>query len=276
MEKNESLDSPEIISRYAFGVDPGKIGEISLLLKVDRVEQFKSTFDKLLYELKGGVFNGLTGIISGREISVIYSKGPACIADCVAFLGMAKTKCHTIISTGSVGGLDEQINIGDLVIANETIANDGYSLFEARKEGTFQTGFFENIVKPRGDIINLIEDSVKEEAKKIKVRYHKGKLFTIPGVSLESEEFLKEILSNNCISIDMGSSQFYTACQKYNFNSAVISWVTDLPLTKSYFYNLKVNPKFIKDDIEKKHQIWLNMPKIITDILRSYIKKINT
>src|SRR3989338_935865 len=149
-ETIQHLDQPQIISQHAFGVTPEKIGEIAVLLKNDTVEQYQGAFDKVLYELRGGVYPGITGLVSGREVSAIYSKGPADIADCVSFLGMSKTNCHTLISTGSAGGLEKSIDVGDLLVANKAVGIDGYSSFLALKKGKPIKGIFDNVVYPQG------------------------------------------------------------------------------------------------------------------------------
>lgn len=266
----QNLDEPSIICRHAFGVYPDKIGEIVVLMERDRTEQYKGAFDKVLHELKGGVYYGITGLVNDREVSAIYSKGPSDIADCVAFLAMSETKCHTIFSTGSIGGLENNIKVGDFVMADSAIGNDGYSQFLAKQRGKTIEGFFDNVVYPTGNVLDLTESVIREVAKEYKVNSHRGRLFTTPGVSLENDEFLREIVENGCIAIDMETAQFYAACQQYGFKSAAVHWVTDLPLTRNFFYKFH-NPEQAKQDFDKKHPIWLNMANIVTSILRGYI-----
>jgi purine-nucleoside phosphorylase len=277
-EKNgfdKGFDQPEIVSQYAFGVRPDRIGEIVILMERDRIEQYKGAFDRVLYELRGGVYHGITGFIEDKEVSAIFSKGPCDIGDCVSFLAMSRTKCQTIFSTGSIGGLGRNVEVGDLIIARDAIGNDGYSLFHARQCGRQIRGYFDNIVYPNGEIINSISNPVKEAALDYNVNYHLGRLFTIPGVSLENDDFLREIINNGCIAIDMETAPFYAACQIHGFNSAAIHWVTDLPLTRNFFYRFH-NSRKAQEDWDKKSPIWLNMANIITDILRGYINNKET
>lgn len=272
MGEEKSLNQPRVISKFAFGVRPDKVGEIVVLMERDRTEQYKGAFDEVLHELRGGTYSGITGLVENKEVSAIYSKGPSDIADCVAFLGMSKTKCHTILSTGSIGGLGEEVDVGDFVIVNEAIGNDGYSLFNSRQKGKNINGIFENIICPSGDVSDLIEDSVRMAAKAYGVSCHIGKIFTIPGVSLENYDLLIQMLQNGCIAVDMETAQFFAACKNQGFNSAAIHWVTDLPLTRNFFHNFH-HPEEGRRDWDKKSPIWLNMAKIITDILRGYINK---
>lgn len=270
MPKNQSLDKPEIISQHFFGVYPEKIGEIVIIVGKNRIEQYKGSFDKVLHEVRGGVYYGITGLVNGREVSAIYARGPSDIADCVAFLSMSETKCHTIFSTDSIGGLGPNVDMGDFVMVDSAIGNDGYSQFLARQRGETIDGFFGNVVYPNGNVLDLIENAVREVAQEYGVNSHRGRLFTTPGVSLENDEFLKEIVQNGGIAIGMRAAQFYAACQQYGFKSAAVHWVTDLPLTRNFFYRF-YNPEQAKRDFDKKRPIWLNKTKIITSIIRGYI-----
>lgn len=265
------MNDPVLICRHAFGVIPDKIGEIAILMERDRTEQYKGALDRVLYELKGGVYNGITGVLSGTEVSIIYSKGPADIADCVAFLGMAKTKCKTIFSTGSIGGLGDAISIVDFVLADDAVGNDGYSQFVSKRKGIDISGLFSNIVFATGSILQIIENIVANVVSPYGVQVHRGRIFTTPGVSLEDENFLREIVEQGCIAIDMETAQFYTACREFGFDSATVHWVTDLPLTRSFFHRFR-DTESAQDDWDIKHLIWLNMANIITAIIQGYIK----
>jgi purine-nucleoside phosphorylase len=275
MYGKKSLDKPEIISQFAFGVCPEKIGEIAILMERDRIEQYKGAFDKVLYELKGGIYHGITGLLNDKEVSAIFSKGPSDIGDCIAFLGMSETKCKTIFSNGSIGGLGKNVMLGDFIIANDAIGNDGYSLFCAKQNGRSTNGLFDNIISSNSDCLRLIESPVRDATKRFNINYHRGRIFTIPGVSLENDDLLRDAIDHGCIAIDMETAPFYAACQRYGFNSAAIHWVTDLPLSRNLLYRLH-NSKEAQNDWDKKSPIWLNMANIITDILRGYIGILET
>ncbi|MHA2239561.1 MAG: phosphorylase family protein [Candidatus Hodarchaeales archaeon] len=240
----------------------------------DRTEQYKGAFEKVKYELKGGVFHGITGTIADTEVSAIYSKSPADIADCVAFLGMSKTKCNTIFSTGSIGGIGDKVEMGDFVIGEDAVGNDGYSQFNARKRGIILKDFFSNIIHPRGNVADLVQKCVQEKVEEFSVHFHRGRIFTIPSVSLETKKLLKNAVNNKCLAVDMETAPFYAACNEHNFNSLVIHWVTDLPLSRSFFYKFTGDQKIAKQDWEKKHPIWLNMSNILVSILECYIQNL--
>jgi nucleoside phosphorylase len=260
-----------IVCQHAFGVVPDRIGAIAILMERDRTEQYKGAFDKVLYEIRGGVYSGVTGLVSGTPVSAIYSKGPADIADCVAFLGMSKTACRTVLSTGSIGGLGDNVGMGDFVLATEAIGHDGYSQFIAREKGLRFPRRYDNVLQPRGDVVTAITDTVACVAREYGVRAHSGRIFTIPGVSLESEALLDDLLGNGCIAIDMETSQFYAACHEWEFDSAAVHWVTDLPLTRSFFEWFR-DPPQAQADWDLKHPIWLNMAGIIVSVVRTYVE----
>jgi len=264
------VDKSAIACTHAFGVSSEKIGEITILMERDRTEQYKGAFEQVLHELRDGVYTGITGLLYGAQVSAIYSKSPADIADCVAFLGMAKTRCHTIFSTGSIGGLGEQVKMGDFVLATDAIGNDGYSQFIAKRNGVAVTGYFDNVVRPSDMARSIVQDAVAKAARQYGVRAHAGRVFTIPGVSLEDDTFLREIIAHGCIAIDMETAPFYAACRQWAFECAAFHWVTDLPLTRSFFHRVS-SPTEVQADWDLKGPIWLNMARIVTAIVRSYV-----
>lgn len=263
---------PASICRHAFGTIASNIGEIVLLMERDRTEQYKGSFDNVLAELKGGVFNGITGEINGVSVSAIYSKGPADIGDCVAFLGLSKTKCHTIFSNGSIGGIGKNIDVGDFLIVDEACGNDGFSNFLKKLEGNSNPGLFSNKLNARTKISIEFEKKAKEICGSFGVNCHRGKIFTIPGVCFESKELLESIKKQGFAAVDMETAQFYAACEWFNFNSLAMHWVTDLPLKRNYAYAFEGKREIAERDWKKKHLIWLNLAKINTKFVKEFIK----
>jgi nucleoside phosphorylase len=262
----------ELVCRHAFGVTPEQIGEVAILMERDRTEHYKGAFDRVLHEIKGGVYPGVTGTLSGVTVTAIYSKGPADIADCVAFLAQSETRCRTVFSTGSIGGLGPAVGMGDFVLVDDAVGNDGYSRFLAWRDGVDGPGLFGNIIPATGPAIDALEPVVADVVSGYKVQAHRGRIFTTPGVSLEAPAFLEEIVAQGAIAIDMETAQFYAACREYGMASGAFHWVTDLPMTRSFLQRLR-DPAAAQADWDLKHPIWLNMTKIVTSILRGYIEK---
>jgi nucleoside phosphorylase len=261
------------IRKYWFGTDDqDAIAKIVLLMERDRVEQYKAALD-ITTNTFNGVFRGITGILGGEKISVIYSIGPAHIADCVSFLkdGFG---VRTLISTGSVGGLST--DIGDVVVSNSCTTQDAYSFacFPGKVNREKSLGYTLDI-----DMENELQvsDTITKKIRELyncKIQY--GKMFTIPAVSLENKKRLQEIQKRNYVALDLESGPFLAACKANNVRGFCIHWVTDLPLTRNFYYKYEGNPEIAKQDWDKKHRQWLNMPRMLLPIVCDLMTKSST
>lgn len=261
------MDVPQAhVRRYWFGVeDEDAVADTVLLMERDRLEQYKAALDVTEGQFKG-VFAGITGRYHGRRLSVIYSIGPAHIADCVNFLAYG-FRIRRFIATGSIGGLKAEM--GDVVVSNTCSTQDGYSLAtllaKVRSDATL--GRLVDIEMTGSPIVpQRMVDSVFETFQ-CGIRY--GKLFTVPAVSLENRERLVAILDQGYVAIDLESGPFLAACAQNNVDGLCVHWVTDLPLSRSFYYQYDGDSAILDKDRVKKHRQWLNMPRLILPILES-------
>ena len=258
------------VRKYWFGVDNAEaIASIVLLMERDRLEQYQGALDFTLNRFEG-VFRGLTGVYNGMKISVVYSISPAHIADCVNFLAYAFNIKH-IISTGSVGGLSAEI--GDIVISNACTTQDAFSLAvypnEARHDQSL--GFILEIKMPQSLILSeMISSKVKET---FNCNILQGPIFTVPAVSLENNQQLKDIKNRGYIALDLETGPFLAACRYNSIQGFCVCWVTDLPFERNFYYQYEGDPKLIEQDKVKKHNQWLNMPRLVLPIMVDLLNK---
>ena len=262
------IEKKEYIRRYWFGInDKDDVADTVLLMERDRLEQYKAALDFTLCHFHG-VFNGLTGLLNGKKITVIHSIGPAHIADCVSFLANG-FDVKQFIATGSIGGL--ATSMGDIVVSNECASQDGFSY----------TVFHDDIQieKDLGSIVKIkmpetltVTEGIKS---KIKNSFHCdikfGSIFTIPAVSLEGQNYLTDIKDKGYIALDLETGPFLAACKLNKVQGFCIHWVTDLPLERNFYYQFDGDPEIITYDKELKHNQWLNMPRLILPILSDLI-----
>lgn len=252
------------VRRYWFGVDDlDTVADTVLLMERDRLEQYKAALDFTLNSFQG-VFAGLTGVFNGRKISVIYSIGPAHIADCVSFLTYG-FGVRRFFSTGSVGGL--AIEMGDIVISNACATQDAFSCASYPDEVRYEQslGYTVEIKMPQS---LAVSDAVRckiRETFNCDIKY--GAVFTVPAVSLEDDRWLNEIKNRGYVAIDLETGPFLAACRCSNAQGICVHWVTDLPLERSFYYQYEGDPEIIRQDAEKKHRQWLNMPRLILPIV---------
>lgn len=256
------------IRRYWFGIENEKdIADTVLLMERDRLEQYKAAFDLTLCQFNG-VFSGITGIYKGQHLSIIYSIGPAHVADCVSFLAYG-FEVKRLIATGSIGGLATEI--GDLVVVNACATQDGFSLvnFRDKVQQNKKLGPFVQIdLSPPSIVPQHICDQIKAKFN-CDIRY--GSIFTVPAICLENTDQLMEIKAIGHIAIDLESGPFLAACRKNDLKGLCLHWVTDLPLERSFYYSYDGDPAVIERDRQKKHRQWLNMPRLILPILLGWM-----
>lgn len=256
------------IRRYWFGVeDSDVVANTVLLMERDRLEQFKAALDFTLHRFQG-VFNGITGILNNKRISIVYSIGPAHVADCVSFL-VQGFGVEQFISTGSIGGLATEI--GDVVISNSCATQDGYAcaVFPAELQRNADIGSYVEIKMPQSLVVSEGLRAKVKQAFHCDIKH--GTLFTLPAVSLESDDRLNAIRAAGYIALDLETGPFLAACRYNNVAGFCVHWVTDLPLERGFCYQYSGIPAIIAQDKEKKHRQWLNMPRLILPIMKEIL-----
>lgn len=256
--------SPFHIRRYWFGAeDPEDVADTVLLMERDRLEQYKAALDITQNHFRG-VFSGLTGLLNGRRLSVVYSIGPAHIADCVTFLAQG-FGVQRFLSTGSIGGLATEM--GDIVVSNTCATQDGYTFSSFPNDLQLDPvlGHYVELAMQRP---LTISDGVRAAiAERFSCDIHMGAMFTVPAVSLEDEDRLCRIRDRGYIALDLETGPFLAACRRNNVQGTCVHWVTDLPIERNFYYQYDGDLNVVEQDKKKKHKQWLNMPSLILPII---------
>lgn len=254
----------EYIRKYWFGISaPEELAEVVLLMERDRIEQYKAALDITTNQFSG-VFKGITGMVDGHRISIIYSIGPAHIADCVNFLAHG-FKLKKLFSTGSVGGLHAQI--GDLILSNSCATQDGFSIIQNRNQIRQNTSIGHFVEIDMSISFQVSKPTINQIKRNFNCGIRSGQMFTIPCVSLEDKSTLQEIKNLGYIALDLETGPFLAACKNNKVEGMCIHWVTDLPLEKDFYYKYHGDSEEVNQDQDKKHRQWLNMPKLVLPIL---------
>jgi uridine phosphorylase len=260
---------PCYVRRYWFGTDDDSaVADTVLLMERDRLEQYKAALDVTLNDFRG-VFAGITGLLGGRPLSVVSSIGPAHIADCVNFLAHG-FGVQRFFATGSIGGLDA--DMGDIVVSNTCATQDGYALAAFPTEARFDKKLRRLVNLDMGRTLT-VSDRVRARTREaFGCEIQVGRLFTVPAVSSEDDKFLDDIRSRGFTGLDLETGPFLAACRRAKAEGTCIHWVTDLPLSRSFYYQYEGDPMSIQQDRVKKHKQWLNMPRLILPILSDLLR----
>jgi purine-nucleoside phosphorylase len=169
------------------------------------------------------------------------------VGDCVYALDKPGAIC---IYSGTCGGLDEALEIGDFVLTRQAVCADGYShLFG-----------YDNFAHINSDknILQVLESAFKA----IDTKYTLGTTFTTSSVVRENDLDFWNLVGSECKAIEMGCASFYAASLMSNKRSAAYFWVTDLPKRgKSFFESLT------QEDIQTKQDRFDRIVSIDIELL---------
>ena len=239
------------IRRYWFGVeDENTVASTVLLMERDRLDQYRAALDFTEARFSG-VFSGITGTYRGHRLSVIYSIGPAHVADCVSFLSYG-CGVKRFIATGSIGGLSA--GMGDIVITSSCTTQDGFSLavFASEAEHDAALGRIVRIEMPD---LSPLPDSVHLQTREtFGCEIRRGPIFTVPAVCVEEREHIQEIKNRGYIALDLETGPFLGACRRAGVEGFGIHWVTDLPLERSFYYQYDGKPGSHRERPDKETQ----------------------
>ncbi|MCL2477654.1 phosphorylase [Candidatus Bathycorpusculum sp.] len=147
--------------------------------------------------------------IENGDIKMTYIKtgaGAPVIMDALLSLGV--TKCKKIVFIGSVGSLDENINIGDIVIPQYSICGDGASRYIS-SENLLQD-VFGKVAYPDGLLFEKARSITKKICEENKVNWHIGRTFSIDTVFAQFAH-IDYILRQGCNVIEMETAAAFAA-----------------------------------------------------------------
>lgn len=211
----------DVVEQYYFG-KPERIAEKILFIKREnRLPEYQEYFTSCT--IFGNVWRGVTGILRGEPVTIIAAGvGPGMIGDCVLALNRPGAVC---LYSGTCGSLDEQIGIGDYVLAEHAVCGDGYSALLERAPLS--------VIAADEAIFSRMSSAFRA----CNVRSSPVTTFSTGSVVLENEASFWQRVGPECKAIEMGCAPFYAACMRSQKRSAAYFWVTDLPTLKKSFFD---------------------------------------
>lgn len=197
------------------------------------------------------------GINNNKFTYVVTGMGASLMGDAV--LALALTECENMIFIGSVGGLCEEMDIGDIVIPEYSICGEGFSRY---LEEDLRDCFGECYYPDNNTNLKVINSSNKLAVDDIKV--HKGYTFSIDTITGEYAN-LDKIISLGSNSIEMETSAFFKATKYSDIKAAAILLVIDNTITNKSLYNDRT------ENLDKKKKCKFDViPKIIIDLITTF------
>ena len=179
-------------------------------------------------------------------------------------LALGVSKCKNLIFIGSVGSLDKDINIGDLVVPTYSVCGDGACRYlNENLEDDFGKKQF-----PNKNITESLINVTKEECQKHNVKFHNVPNYSIDTVFAQFFH-IDKILNMGCKVIEMETAAFLKASQIAGLNATALFCVSDSTIASKSLYSGRTDA-----ENEYRHQVRFNViPYILFNTFKKLTKK---
>ncbi|NVM54476.1 MAG: hypothetical protein HWN66_12300 [Candidatus Helarchaeota archaeon] len=177
------------------------------------------------------------GTYKDVPISVV-STGMGAPAAAMVLEALKRSNVSHIVRLDYCGGLQEDINVGDIVLCSEVICGDGTSLHYLDTKENY----------PKVAANSTLTSLLNEELEKNKVEFHKGPVWGHDALFREPLELLEKARDHGAIAIDMESSVVVALGELFNIPTASILIVTDKPSGKGLENEkISITPKIFQN-----------------------------
>jgi purine-nucleoside phosphorylase len=169
-----------------------------------------------------------------------------------AILALSCTPCRHIIFTGSVGGLDAKLNIGDLLIETETISGDGFSSY--LPEGDLSPRKFLKPVKPHAGLNALLREHAEKAVAGKEVSLLEGRIFSVDTIIAQFQHLDMITEKLKCTGIEMETAAVFNAAALIGLAAAALLIVSDvIPVNKSLFSGRTTEERAKYHQVKRTH-----------------------
>lgn len=233
--------NPEKFINEIYGCEPKDVAETVILTpgrKFLNVLKEKVEVEK---EFKG-FLEGFTGSYRGKPVTVIRTLvGSPVASDAAYFLRF--TPCKSIIYTGAIGALKENIEIGNIIVPTGAARGEGASKYHAEEWYPAVASF---------ELLRAAALILEEAFSGLGVNVHYGIIYTTDSFAAETREFLERLGEMNIIGIEMETSAIFTIASLQGKTAAAIHIVSDNPIVgKSLVDPLPPEDKNRKEEATK-------------------------
>lgn len=202
--------------------------------------------------------------ITAGKLKITYIKtgiGAPVLMDVLLALGV--TKCKKIIFIGSVGSLDSEIGIGDIVIPEYSVCGDGASRYIASVDLKSGDCWGEKVY-PDTELFNTVKGITQAVCDENNVKWHIGKNFSIDTIAAQFAH-IDEIIEMGCNVIEMETAAAFRAAKMMDISIAAVFSVSDNTVTKKSLISGRT-----KEDNDYRKRVKKKLiPKIILKAFES-------
>jgi len=254
--------SKEHICQSNFRCKPFEINEKVIIAPTWEVSLFSSYSSAIRHISGSRKFDNYISEIDvfGKKITFITaSPGASDILDTILALGC--TPCKEILFIGSVGSLDKNMNIGDIVIPKYSIcgvgANRYLTIDTISNNDTYGKKYY-----PDKDFFNKVWESTNKIVKNENIKVHIGKTFSTDTIFAQFAH-LDEFINMGCNTIEMETSTLFFASNVAKIKSASIFVVSDNTVLNKSLYSGRTN-----EEQQRRYKVKKDIiPRIALDVL---------
>ncbi|MEG1878736.1 MAG: nucleoside phosphorylase [Pseudoflavonifractor sp.] len=203
--------------QYHIHLQPGDIGEYVLLpgdpARSNRVAAYLEDAKLVAENREHRTF---TGYYKGVKVSVT-STGMGCPSTAIAAEELINIGAKYLVRIGSTGALQEEIQIGDLVISTGSMKNEGTSKF-------YIPDRFPAV--PDFDFTRELIDTARAMLPEMNCKLYYGINSSDDAFYGETPEWIMKLHDWGCLNVEMESSALYTVCHRRGVKGAMISAVS--------------------------------------------------
>lgn len=222
-----SEGDPNVFIRTLYGCEADEVTETVLLTPTNRIMEALKQRSNTMKEFTSGFYKGFKAKFGSKEFSVFNSMvGSPLASDCTYFLRF--TRCRTIIYTGSIGALQPQIRIGDLIVPTGAFRGEGASRY-----------FIDEAYPAVADfsLLRTLASTLDEVYANSGISIYYGQIYTTDSFASETEEFLRHWRSKNLLGIEMETSAIYTVASLHGLRASAVHIVSDNPIIQKTFFH---------------------------------------
>jgi purine-nucleoside phosphorylase len=220
--------NPIDIVRSSLGCEPEIIQKDVIIAPAWKPELFDN-YTNDIKEIYDGIYKIWNLSIKGKIITYILTGiGAPNVLEVVLALGCSP--CKNIIFIGSVGGLDKNFKIGDIVIPEYSICGDGACRYLSNKKISENNCFGEKYY-PNKDLYETIISKTKNLAKENNIKWHNGKNYSIDTVIAQFAH-IDEILDMGCNCIEMETAALFKSAGICKIKAGAVFSVSDNTILK--------------------------------------------
>ncbi len=249
--------SPADVIRMTFQCDPDVIQSDVILMPWWQPGIYDLWVDSIATITEDMVFEV---VYDGKPISIIRSGiGAPQTGDIMLALGC--TACERVVFAGSVGGLREDIRVGDLMIPEFSYCGDGYSRY--LEPGFPPKDCFLDRAAPNLALSLALSRSVNRIAQEAGIPVHSGPVFSIDCILAQFSKLDDIIHSLGCIGIEMETAAVFKAAGMVGIQATALFSVSDVCVINKSLYSGRTEE-------EKEHRRVIRKQVLAKAVLDSF------